>query len=119
MFRSVIIYNQYNLFHDYMLGVIIAIFFFVLLSFSREGFSCSVEKCRVDQSFIKKDGLYCCFDPLGKQENVVSKQSAYSDCNVDPGKNRMTLFDSYGTPVVYDTPVSYNCNPYNVMVTKK
>jgi len=91
----------------------------VLLSVQREGFNCSVEKCRKDQSYIQKDDLFCCFDPNGKKENLLSKQSPYSKCEINPGKNQMTLYDSYGTPSVYDTPVYYNCNPYNVLVKKK
>ena len=102
-----------------MLGLWIAVLLLVALSFTREGFSCSVEKCRVDQSSIQKDDLYCCFDPTGKKENVVSKQSAYSTCRVNPGRNQMTLYDAYGNQTIYDTPVSYNCNPYHVFVNKK
>jgi hypothetical protein len=99
--------------------LILAILLLGILSVSREGFICSVEKCRKDQASIKKDDLFCCFDPNGKKENTVSTHTAYSDCLVDPGPNRMTLFDAYGKQVVYDTPVSYNCTPYNVLVTKK
>ena len=120
MFRSAIIYNQYNLFHDYMwIGLILAILLLGILSFSKEGFACSVEPCRRDQSFIKKDHLTCCFDPLGKKENIISTHSPYSECTVDPGPNRMTFFDAYGVTTLYETPASYNCNPYNVLVTKK
>jgi hypothetical protein len=103
--------------YDYIILIVVVLL--LGMTVSREGFSCSVEKCRADQSFIKRDKLFCCFDPTGDKENIVSTHDAYSDCLVEPGKNRMTLFDAYGTPVVYDRPASYNCNPYNVLVTKK
>jgi len=104
--------------YDYMFLVVAALLI-VLIRVSREGFTCSVEKCRKDQSFIKRDDMFCCFDPNGKKENTVSTQMAYSDCLVEPGKNKMTLFDPYGKETVFETAVSYNCNPYNVLVTKK
>jgi hypothetical protein len=102
-----------------MIGLCIAVLLLLFLSFQREGFSCSVEKCIPGQSYIKKDNLFCCFNPTGEKENLISKQAPYSECRVDPGPNRMTLFDAFGAPTVYDTPVSYNCNPYNILVTKK
>ncbi len=98
---------------------VLAILLLVLSSISREGFICSVEKCRKDQSFIKRDDLYCCFDPIGEKENILSTHMDYNECYVDPGKHEMTLYDSYGKSTVYDTPVSYNCNAYNVLVNKK
>ena len=97
----------------------IALMLLYILSFSREGFTCSVEKCRLDQSYIEKDNIFCCFNPIGKQENLISLQAPYSECKVYPGKNKMTLYDAFGIPTIYDTPVNYNCNPYNILVSKK
>jgi hypothetical protein len=101
------------------IGIFIAVMLLGVLSFPREGFTCSVEKCRADQSYIEKDNIFCCFNPTGKEENLLSLQRPYSECKVNPGKNIMTLYDAFGVPTIYDTPVTYNCNPYNILVSKK
>ena len=98
---------------------LIILLFFVLCKQIREGFSYSVNPCKKDVSYIKKDDHYLCFNDLNVREGTLEYSTSTNvPCEIVPNGNKMTLYDFTNSFIEYTTPSKANCNPYNVMVTK-
>jgi len=94
---------------------LIILLIFVLSKQIREGFTYSINRCNLDESFIKKGNKYLCFKPMGVKESTLDYISE-EDCVIDPNGNKMILYDYKGGFLEYTEPSTINCNPYKVMV---